>query len=393
MSESAICPSCGSNNTWIFYEQRQVPVQSILLLHSREEALALPKGDIRLAFCQSCGFITNTTFDPGLVFYSEQCEETQGFSPIFNAFHRRLAEQLIHRYHLHNKTIIEIGCGKGEFLALLCEMGSNWGIGFDPTYVDGRIQSPAQDRMTFIQDYYSEKYSEYPGDFYCCKMTLEHILDTADFIGMVRHSIGDQPGATVFFQVPDVVRILRERAFWDIYYEHCSYFSLGSLARLFRSCNFDVIDLWRDYDNQYLMIEARPGDGSCISRLPQEDDLEVLARDIIHFSRNYPRKLESWRQRLLQLKGSRSRMVLWGAGSKAVSFLTTLDIHDEIAFVVDINPYKQGTYISGTGQEIVPPGFLKEYRPEIVILMNPVYQKEIQQDLDRLGVDAEVIGL
>jgi len=65
-------------------------------------------------------------------------------------------------------------------------------------------------------------------------MTLEHIADTADFIKMVRGSLQDSPSTDVFFQVPDVLRVLEEEAFWDIYYEHCSYFSIGSLARLFR---------------------------------------------------------------------------------------------------------------------------------------------------------------
>ena len=38
-------------------------------------------------------------------------------------------------------------------------------------------------------------------------------------------------------------RVLEEGAFWDIYYEHCSYFTLGSHARLFRRAGLDVTDL------------------------------------------------------------------------------------------------------------------------------------------------------
>ena len=57
---------------------------------------------------------------------------------------------------------------------------------------------------------------------------------------LVRGSIGDRPQVTVFFELPDMERVLVEQAFWDIYYEHCSYFTLGSLARLFRRTGFDV---------------------------------------------------------------------------------------------------------------------------------------------------------
>jgi hypothetical protein len=47
--------------------------------------------------------------------------------------------------------------------------------------------------------------------------------------------------------------------------------------------------------------------------------------------------------------------------------------------------------MAGTGQEIVAPEFLKRYRPDVVIVMNPVYCNEIQQDLDRMGVTAELM--
>ena len=180
---------------------------------------------------------------------------------------------MIDRYNLRDKEVIEIGCGKGEFLLLLCEMGNNSGTGFDPGFV-ARIDSPAAERINFVKDYYTEKYSSYQGDFVCCKMTLEHIHPTAKFIKTVRRAIGNRLDTTVFFQIPDATRIVRDCAFEDIYYEHCSYFTPGSLARLFRRCGFEVLDLATEYDDQYLTIEACPS-GSPTGQgdiLPQEND-------------------------------------------------------------------------------------------------------------------------
>ena len=125
------CPNCGATQQVPFYEVLQVPVHSVQLLKSREQALTFTKGDIQLAVCEQCGFITNRAYDPQLQDYSLEYEATQGYSPTFNAFHQRLAESLIERYDLRHKRIIEIGCGQGEFLLLLCALGENNGIGFD----------------------------------------------------------------------------------------------------------------------------------------------------------------------------------------------------------------------------------------------------------------------
>lgn len=389
-----MCPSCGAEDLFIFYELSGVPVHSVLLLPTREDALNYPKGDIALGFCQECGFISNLAFDPSVHEYSSRYEATQGFSSTFNAFHQHLAWQLIDRHNLHDKRIIEIGCGQGEFLTLLCELGGNQGIGFDPAYSSERTQGAAAGRITFIKDFYSEKYVDFPPDFVCCKMTLEHIQNVGEFVATVRRSIGNRRDTVVFFQVPDVVRILREQAFWDIYYEHCSYFSLGSLARLFRTCGFEVIRLAKEYGDQYLMIEARPENGNAGGEGgDQEDDLEMLRRDVISFAENYPHKLETWRRDLGEIVRRGGRAVIWGGGSKAVAFLNTLKIVDEIEYVVDINPYKHGTYIAGTGQKIVAPEILKAYKPDVVVVMNPIYCPEIQSDLDRLDVAAKLVSV
>jgi hypothetical protein len=47
--------------------------------------------------------------------------------------------------------------------------------------------------------------------------------------------------------------------------------------------------------------------------------------------------------------------------------------------------------MAGTGQEIMSPSFLKEYQPDIVIIMNPIYLQEIKKMLAELDVDAQVL--
>src|SRR5450755_4403329 len=158
MSNNSQCPNCLDGSLRVFHDVRGVPVHSVLLMASRDIAMNYPKGDIKLGYCGNCGFVSNTAFNPAVHEYSTQYEETQGFSATFRAFHSRLAASLIEKYGLRGKTVVEIGCGKGEFLTLLCEMGENRGVGFDPAFVKERNPAPSDLRIEFVQDFYSEKY-------------------------------------------------------------------------------------------------------------------------------------------------------------------------------------------------------------------------------------------
>lgn len=388
-----ICPNCSHSGLSAFYEVRQVPVHSCLMLPTQQEALDFPCGDVVLAFCEQCGFITNVEFDAKWSAYAPNYEDQQSFSPTFNQFALDLANRLIEKYDLRDKDIVEIGCSKGDFLLLLCELGNNRGVGIDPSTVPGRVESEAAERVKFIQDYYSESHADHVGEFICCRHTLEHIQPTEEFINIVRCSIGDRLDTVVFFEIPDTNRVLRDMAFEDIYYEHCSYFTPGSLARLFRNCGFEVIDLYRAYDDQYLMIEARPVTELSDRQHLLEESLEQTAEDVNYFVDNISQKFLHWKQYLKKLQAEKKRVVVWGSGSKCVAFLTTLDTIDKIQYVIDINPHRHGKFIPGVGKEIMAPEFLKDYKPDQVIVMNAIYYDEIKKMMIQMGVDAEAVTL
>ncbi|HWN21628.1 MAG TPA: class I SAM-dependent methyltransferase, partial [Gaiellaceae bacterium] len=356
-----VCPSCGAPELERFHEQQGVPVHSCRLVSTREEALSFPKGDLSLAFCRACGFIANTEFDGSVQDYGVAYEETQGFSPRFREFATDLARRWIDRYDLRGKEIVEIGSGKGEFLAAMCELGGNRGIGIDPAFVEERLDSSAADRIRFVKELYDGSFP-LEADAVVCRHTIEHIAPVGAFLADIRRGIGDRRDTVVLFDLPDVVRVLREAAFWDVYYEHCSYLSPGSLARLFRRSGFEIVELERDYDDQYIVIEARPVDGVGSVVHPLEESVESLADDVAHFGEVLAATTSRWRQELGALRADGRRAVVWGAGSKAVAFLTTLGIEEEIHVAVDINPFKQDMFVAGTGHEVVAPERLVDIR-------------------------------
>ncbi len=385
------CPNCESGKLAPFYKVAEIPVHSVMLMTSREEAIKFPKRDLELSYCANCGFIHNAVFDPHIQEYSEKCEETQGFSPTFNRFHEALAKRLIAKHDLYHKTVLEIGCGKGDFISMLCEFGNNKGYGFDPAFVPKRNPDKLG-KVEFITDLYSEKYANYKADFICCKMTLEHIPNTLEFMKIVRRAIGGNLNTTIFFQIPEAGRVLKDLGFWDVYYEHCSYFSPESLAYLFKRAGFDVLEVGTEYDDQYLMIEAKPSE-KALSDAEIDMDISEINKYFLHFKENIYPTLDHWKKLIQTYVEDGKKAVLWGGGSKAVSFMTTLGIVDEIKYAVDINPYKHNHYLPGSGQKVISPKDLIEYQPDYVLLMNPIYTEEVRKDLQEMDLNPEIVPI
>jgi hypothetical protein len=390
MSERFSCPSCGSTSISLFYEVAQIPVHSVVLMHCKEEAQRIACGDIRLGLCHTCGLIANFAFQENLLNYAAEYESTQAYSPTFGTFHHQLATQLIARHDLYGKHIVEIGCGRGEFLKLLCRLGDNRGLGFDPAYGRGMDEDTETGNVKFIRDYYSEEYTDLPADFIVCKMTLEHIFETRAFAGLLRRALGSNTAAIVFVQVPDATRILKEAAFWDIHYEHCCYFTPTSLWALFQESGFYPIVVRRAYHDTYLIIEARPKTASKEYSLSGKAKVAEVEALVDHFEREIEGATARWKKSIRALNSGKQRVVIWGSSSKATAFLTTLGIASGIDYVVDINPYRQGTFMPGTGQRIVAPDFLKEYQPNDIIVINPIYCEEVTNTIEALGIKARV---
>ncbi|HXH08833.1 MAG TPA: class I SAM-dependent methyltransferase [Alphaproteobacteria bacterium] len=393
MTAQRRCPVCLERDLQIFFELHGVPVYYHLLCSSREAAVSVPRGEIRLGFCRACGMIYNYAYDPSLMPQTEGYENSQFFSPHFQAYARELAAQLVERYHLYGKDILDIGCGPGGLLALLCEGARNRGVAFDPYAAAGTESWEVSAPITFIRDYYSEAYAENMGDLVICRHILEHFHDPRDFLCMLRRAIGDRDSTVAFFEVPNMTWILDTTSSGDIFYEHCSYFSTPSLARLFQETGYEILALYPAFHEQVLCLEARPARAASPPSMEASEGLQALARQVAIFEECYRQKFDLWNTELNRLCEQRSRIVVWGAGSKGISFVNTVKAAHEISYVVDINPHKQGKYVVGTGQQIVPPDFLRGYQPDTVLVMNSAYKDEISEWLGHLKVSADVISV
>ncbi|WP_447968804.1 class I SAM-dependent methyltransferase [Nitrospira sp. M1] len=386
------CPICHREQLSIFFESKGLPIHSTAIWSSKEEAVRAPKGEIQLGFCTACSMIYNIAFDPSLMRYAQQYENCLHFSPHFQGYARELADQLVEKHRLQGKTIIEIGCGSGEFLSMLCEGGRNRGVGFDPSYDGKRPDSLLLEHLTFIKGYYSEAHTDYQADFICSRHVLEHVESPSDFLSHIRKAIGSRQDCMVFFEVPTVLYLLRDLSIWDIMYEHCSYFCEHSLAQAFSENGFFVQQVTEAFSGQVLCLEATPAHEPRTSPSAEQDNSSTEIQGLVKaFAENYQEKLNGWRNTLREFTLKGQKAVLWGAGARGASFLNMLDATDTIEYAVDISPRKHGQYMGGTGQRIVAPADLERIKPDVIILTNPIYETEIRELVNRMGLESTLL--
>ena len=364
-----------------FWAVEGVPTSSCVVFDTPQQARNQAVGDLSVEVCPECGFIQNGAFQADAVDYLAPYEESQASSPTFRRFAEATIDQLLDRYPLSGGTALEVGCGKAEWLAMMCKAGDMTGIGIDPGYLPGRVPSEDEERFEVITEFFGPE-TDLTGNLVACRHTLEHVPNAREFTGWLGEAAARTDGSVLFIEVPDTDRIIHDGAFWDLYYEHCSYFTTTSLHNLAAVTGITAHDVRKAYGEQYLLFVGTPG----AERRPLTDPAETV-EGALAFGARADATIEYWKDRLADA----DHVALWGATSKTVGFISATSA--EPVVVVDINPAKQETYLPGSGVRIVEPAVLTEVKPDLVIAMNPIYVEEIGASLTDLGMQPKLTAL
>lgn len=350
---------------------------------------------VHLVACRQCGFVFNENFESELLDYSQDYENSQDRSGHFSTHMRSVAESLVQRNALHGKRILEIGCGKGGFLKLIVDIAGGQGKGFDPSYVNEYDDVAA---LSFVRDFFPSNQEWWDPDQIVCRHVLEHLAQPYDFVSMIRKAIPLRQNPHLYFEVPSFEWICDNLAFWDIFYEHCNYFTVEAISSLMQRCGFVVDRIESAFSGQYLSLDlsvadlSREGPTSSSILPPLKSSPVSSPTRYDDFARNFSAKLEAMRKQVLEFRAAKKTMAVWGAAAKGSTFLNQLSLVPEIvSTVIDINPRKQGKYVAGTGQLICAPEHLQSHPCDVVFIMNPNYQNEIRQQLQELNLKPELI--
>lgn len=352
----SVCDACGGGNIYTVYKLDRIPAFQNKLFPTAVAAQSAPVASVDLTACKDCGFVFNAAFDDGLMDYDGDYQNAQDHSPGFQSYLDEIAGIVLADVKPDDQ-LVEIGCGKGYFLEVLKAKGLNI-KGFDPTY-EG-------DSPDIVKAYFGpDTAGALDADIVIMRHTLEHIESPYHFLRGLKEIL--QPDCRIFIEIPRVEWIAEHKAFWDIFHEHCNYFSEDFFRKIFSgACN-----VTRVFSDQYMMVSARIGDlATEVLPSAQPDYSDLFSSEII----KHKKTVESG-----------GKHYVWGTGAKGIAFANILDPEQEfIPVLVDINPRKQEHYISLTGHACVAPGTIdwKSLSAEDCLwIMNARYKDEILASL------------
>jgi SAM-dependent methyltransferase len=325
------------------------PVLQNRTFGSLNEALESATGEIVLKQDPRTGIVHNVAFDPELVVYDTGYDNEQGHSVVFRSHLNMVGDRLARE--LTGKSLLEVGCGKGLFLKLLRERGFEV-IGVDPSYTG--------DDRTIVRDFYSPNLN-LRGDAIVLRHVLEHIPDPIAFLDMLRTANG---GGLIYIEVPCLEWIAKNKAWFDIFYEHVNYFRISDLTAMFGR----VLSAEHVFGGQYIGIVA---------------DLGTLQYPAYGLTDEF--RLPAGFSEGINVAAAALRDVdyaVWGAASKGVIF--SLHMRQRQGplprLAIDVNRSKQGRYMPVSGVGICSPddGLSALAEGTTIVVMNNNYLDEIR---------------
>lgn len=372
MARIETCPVCSTAEPAAVLTLGDVPVICNQLWPDAEAARAAPSGTVDLVRCPACAMIWNAEFEPARMEYAPGYENALHFSPKFRTFAEDLAAGLVDRFGLAGRDVVEIGCGDGHMLDLMVRHGAATATGFDPSMAGKESEFTARVGVEIVPEHFRSDQLDRPFDAVLCRHVLEHLEAPTALLADIRRAIGDRD-VPVYFEVPNAGWMLGSLSLWDVIYEHVGYWTEPALVTAFRRAGFAPERVTTGYDDQFLMIEARPAAPEPKAIAP---GVAPVAAAADAFGAAATAELDRWRTRLGALDG---RAVIWGAGSKGITFANALgaEAAAPLAALVDLNPRKHGLFAPRTALPVIAPETLTELPPDLVLISNALYEAEI----------------
>lgn len=323
-------------------------------------------GPVELRHNAPLSFVENGSFDPDLMTYDAGYQNSQASSEAFLS-HMRSVLGLLKSHFLEGARLVEVGCGKGDFIEMVQADGWFHASGYDAAY-EGKNPS-IEKRFLGCDD-------RVDADIVVLRHVLEHIHTPHRFVALLSKVFRN---ASIYVEVPEFGWIEKNQTFFDITYEHVNYFSPDALAALFKKCDANGLLFGGQY--QYIIASIEKTNLGTFAHHYANAVWQPLPYDTLFPSLN---------DCFAAIEGAapEGRVFVWGAATKGVLFCHHLkrlqpNLFSRIIAAIDINPMKQGCWLPSSVLPILSDeAYIADARDgDVILVMNPNYANEIEVNL------------
>ncbi len=319
------------------------------------ESLESDKGvNLEVCQCSGCGLVQLSN-EP--VPYYREVIRAAAISKEMTDFRRKQFESFVQKYSLKGGNIIEIGCGRGEYLSTMQQFGVEaYGLEYSEESVMQCVKNGLKVSKGFIQGS-ADRLNNAPFDAFFILNFLEHLPDPNSTLRGIYNNLTEEAMGLV--EVPNFDMILRKKLFSEFIGDHLFYFTKEILSTTLKLNGFEIIEcneVWYDYIISAVVKKRRKINVSHFCK-----HQEQLKNEIEEYIRRFKDK----------------KVAIWGAGHQALAIISLLNLSDRIKYVVDSALFKQGKYTAATHIPIVSPDKLDLDPVDAVIVMAASYSDEV----------------
>jgi 2-polyprenyl-3-methyl-5-hydroxy-6-metoxy-1,4-benzoquinol methylase len=304
--------------------------------------------------CARCGLVQLTSAP---VRYYREVIRAAAISPEMRAFRKNQFDAWTARHNLKAKRVLEIGCGKGEYLEIMQQAGASaHGI----EYAAASVAACKAKNLTVTQAFIDHSTTAIPGglfDGFFILNFLEHLPDPGMLLRGIAHNLRDEGVGLV--EVPNFDMIAKHGLCTEFVSDHLTYFTRETLSTLLALNGFAIIDsdtVWHDYIISATVVKRK-----------------AVAMDTFHQNAaDLKRKID-----VFIGDASPESVAVWGAGHQALTILALTALRNKIGCVIDSAAFKQGKYTPATHIPIVSPEVLAQGAITTVLIMAASYSDEI----------------
>jgi len=376
------CLACGSGAVEEVLDLGATPLANALLDAPRDGEERVP---LRVGVCADCALVQLLDVVDRAALFSDY--------PYFSS----VSDTVVDNAAQAVRAVLDAWSGEGERLAV--EVASNDGyllkhyqrqgvpvLGIEPAANIAAVaeQDGVPTRCVFFgrQTARALAHEGVSADVIHANNVLAHVDDLPGFVAGLRTLLGPQGRAVI--EVPYVGDLVEHVEFDTIYHEHLAYFSVTALDHLFQAQDLRLERIDRlPIHGGSLRVWAAPGAGppgpTAQALLDQE---RAAGLDRPEGYRDFGRRVQALctalRDQVQHLRTQGARVAAYGASAKGTTLLHAARLgREQLDYVVDRAPAKQGRYTPGTHLPIHAPEHLLHDAPDVVLLLTWNHADEI----------------